>query len=287
MIVAVFVTFNPEVSVLEASVKSLIDQVDHIVIVDNSHSCCFFFEDSRITIEALGRNLGIAAAQNFGIRLAIMSGADYVLLSDQDTIYPVNYLVNMLPVFSEFSDVCAVVPRFSDSIKKSDDGFIAIKPFYFKKFFPDEGKHEIFQAIASGKIIRVSSLSEIGLMEERLFIDWVDLEWCWRARKRGFKIIGNAEVWIWHSLGDASVDLGFREVNLRSATRHYYITRNAFYLALYCHDLDFGHRINIFFKSFLYIFCFPILSTPRKNHLKAVLLGFFHGVSARLGVYKL
>jgi rhamnosyltransferase len=193
----------------------------------------------------------------------------------------------MLPVFKQFPDVCLVVPRFLDVLKKTENGFISNKSIFFHQFLPYSGKHEILQAIASGKVLKVSTLDKIGLMNEELFIDWVDLEWCWRARARGFKIIGNADVIIKHQLGEISIDLFFREVNLRSPMRHYYITRNAFYLALHSRDLDLSHRIILFIKSFRYIAGYPLLSKPHLVHLKAVLYGFYHGIVARLGRYDL
>ncbi|HOR94725.1 MAG TPA: glycosyltransferase family 2 protein [Spirochaetota bacterium] len=234
---------------------------------------------------SLNDNKGIAYAQNIGIKRALKEGADFIMLSDQDTIYPKNYVKDMVEVFMVNEKVCAVAPKFFDKIKNSSDGFISVKPIIFKQFFPESGKHEIMQAIASGKIIRAKYLHDIGLMKEELFIDWVDLEWCWRALNKGYKIIGNADVVIHHSLGDTSINVGFRKVNLRNPIRHYYITRNAFYLAIYSRDLDFLHRIVLFFKSFRYIIGYPLLDKPKLKNLKYVLLGFFHGITKRLGKY--
>lgn len=287
MIVSIYVTYNPSIPLLEMAIESLIEQVDFTIIVDNSPQSIPNLRNDKVFIEALGKNIGIAAAQNIGIRKAQELGAEYIVLSDQDTVYPVDYVASMLPVFEQFPNTCVVVPKFVDAMKKGADGFIAIKSVFFQQFFPGSGKHEIFQAIASGKVLKVSCLEAVGLMNEDLFIDWVDLEWCWRARAKGFQIIGNADVVIQHQLGDMSKDLGFREVNLRSAIRHYYITRNAFYLSLYCKDLDVGHRINLFFKSFRYIVGYPILSKPHSKHLKAVLIGFWHGITKKIGKYDL
>ena len=99
-------------------------------------------------------------------------------------------------------------------------------------------------------------------MEEDLFIDWVDLEWCWRAIHMGYFIVGNADVVIEHRLGDRSINLGSRGINLRAPSRHYYITRNAFYLATRCKYLDIWHRINICFKGFGYLFGYTFLAKP-------------------------
>jgi len=281
------VTYNPNITLLKNAVESLLNQVDYAILIDNSSNISYKFQNDKIITERLGINIGIAAAQNIGIRKAIEYGAEYIILSDQDTVYPGDYVRCMLPVFSQFPNACVVVPRFVDVIKKREDGFIANRPIFFHRFFPYSGKHQILQGIASGKVLKVSSLDQIGLMNEKLFIDWVDLEWCWRARTRGFQVIGNADVVIKHQLGETSKDLFFLEVNLRSAMRHYYITRNAFYLALYSRDLDFGHRIILFIKSFRYIAGFTLLSKPHLVHAKAVLYGFYHGIVARLGRYDL
>lgn len=282
----VLVTYKPDRALLEKVLKSISSQVRRVVIVDNG-SFLNFDLLGDIKLISLIDNKGISFAQNLGIKDCINAGADYILLSDQDTVYPYNYVSSMLPLFEENHSACVIVPKFHDGMKKNSDGFIAIKPIIFQQFFPVSGQHEIFQAIASGKILKASVLEDIGLMNEDLFIDWVDLEWCWRARAKGYKIIGNADVIIQHQLGDMSKDLGFREVNLRSPMRHYYITRNSFYLSIYSKDLDLLHRITLFFKSFRYIVGFPTLSKPHLMNLKAVLLGFWHGITKRLGKYDL
>jgi len=284
-ICAVYVTFSPDFDLLNLSISSLSCQVDKIIVVDNTPGGGLLdkIQSDNVEIIYLGENLGIAFAQNVGIQKAMDTGASFITLSDQDTVYPKGFIQKMVPHFEKFPSAAAIVPRFKDSNKKRIDGFIANKSFRFQQFFPDGGQHKIFQAIASGKILKAEFLYRIGLMDERLFIDWVDLEWCWRARARGFDIIGNADVVIDHQLGDVSSNIGFREVNLRSPIRHYYITRNAFYLALHSKDLDCLHRLNLFVRSFRYILGFPILSSPRWKNLKAVLLGFLHGVKAKLG----
>ena len=288
-IATVYVTYNPEIKRLEKSIKSIVSQVRKIYIVDNTPNKDLrldSFQNEKVEIIYLGDNFGIAYAQNIGIKKALDENSEYIMLSDQDTIYPNNYISDMTKIFDTHNNVGAIAPRFIDNMKKSSDGFISLTPIIFKQFFPQSGLYEVMQVIASGKILNAKYLNDIGLMDEDLFIDWVDLEWCWRARKKGYKIIGNADVVIEHQLGDSSKDIGFREVNLRSFVRHYYITRNAFYLSLYSKDLDILHRITLFFKSFRYIVGYPILAKPHFTNFKYVLLGFWHGVTKRLGKLK-
>lgn len=282
----IYVTYYADIGLLEESIKSIEKQIYKIYIVDNTpygDDALKQLQGEKLEIIFLKDNLGIAYAQNVGIKKSIDEGVDYVMLSDQDTVYPANYVESMLPIFIEKEDVAAVAPRFNDEVKKSVDGFIEIKPLIFKQFYPTSGLHEVMQVIASGKILNTKLLSKIGLMDEKLFIDWVDFEWCWRARKTGFKIIANANVVIRHKLGDVSKNIGYKEINLRSYIRHYYITRNAFYLALHNNSLDMLHRITLFLKAFRYLVGYPILAKPHLKNLKYVMKGFFHGAIGKQG----
>jgi len=286
----IFVTFYPDIKLLKNAVESIITQAENIYIIDNTPEKCHDLESFKVfnTIEViyLGDNKGIAYAQNIGIKKSLTNNADFIMLSDQDTVYPENYIKNMFSCIEKTEQVAAIAPLFNDTnCKITNSGFYKKGFFFYTLFYPKNGIFEIPQAIASGKIINAVYLNEIGLMKEELFIDWIDFEWCWRATNKGYKIIGNANVTITHLLGDHTTDIGFREINLRTPIRHYYITRNAFYLSLRCNDLNPLYRFILFLKSFRYLIGYPILSKPHLTHLKFVLLGFWDGIRGKLGKY--
>ena len=284
MIVGVLVTFEPDLDHLLITISSLTDQVDHLVIVDNgSGRDLAQFVSSAITLERLHENVGIAAAQNHGINIARARNAEFVILSDQDTVYPLGAISHLLDVFDRWPHAAAVVPLFNDVNKSSSDGFILEDSLFFSSSRVAGGEHSLFQAIASGKVIRLSAMEEFGAMNEDLFIDWVDLEWCWRARYHGYQIIGSGDVKVEHSLGDSSRNIGYREVNLRSPLRHYYITRNAFSLAFRSPYLSCFMRLILFIRSLRYPFAFPALSQPRWRNVRAVAGGVIDAVVGRLG----
>jgi len=287
--ILIMVTYNPDLDTLRNALSSISPQVTFTIIIDNTIGGfpeLQKFEANNVKIIFFNDNMGIAYAQNIGIKMALKENVEYILLSDQDTLYPDDYVSNMVSSFDNLQKIAAVAPIFIDAVKNSNEGFIAISPFGFKRIFPKNGKHRIRQAISSGSVLNAKYLEDIGLMDEKLFIDWVDLEWCWRAGKKGYKIIGNADVEIHHQLGDTALSIGFREINLRSPIRHYYITRNAFHLAIRDRSLDLTHRIVLFLKSFRYIAGYPLFSKPHLLHLKYVLLGFWHGITGRLGRLK-
>ena len=284
----VLVTYNPDISLLELVIKSISSQVRNIILVDNSPILSADLQHqvkNNVKLIPLHENKGIALAQNIGIRECLKLDADYILLSDQDTVYPDLFVTNMFKGVNV--DFAAISPLFNDVHQSnSSQGFVKKNRWGFKKFYPTDGIHTVFQTIASGCILNVQYLEKIGLMNEDLFIDWVDIEWCWRATNMGYKVLGNANVIISHQLGDSAVNIGFREINIRSPFRHYFITRNAFYLSLRCNDLDFIHRVVLFMKSFRYLFGFPIFSKPHFVHFKYTLRGFYHGIKGDVGKYK-
>jgi len=281
----VYVTYLPNAEVLSISLESIIHQVKRVYIVDNTPDSSEIYLDLPKVISVhLNDNFGIAYAQNIGIQYAIDDGSDFVMLSDQDTIYPENYISSMLGAYKDGKNIAAIVPLFNDiNQNRISEGFIVGTFFAFRRVFPVTGTVEVLHAIASGKIINIQYLQIIGLMNEALFIDWVDLEWCWRAQKKGFKVLGNADVKITHQLGDKAINIGLREVNLRSYIRHYYMTRNAFYLALYSKNLDIYHKITFFLRACRYPIAFPLLAKPHMKNLRYSWLGMWHGMIGKLG----
>jgi len=292
---AVVVTYYPNIELFERVINSISNQLSKILIVDNSDKSVNFErvikKFNNVEIVSIGNNIGIAAAQNLGINLAMANDVKYILLSDQDTIYPERYVQAMqelfLPTESFDGNVAAVVPNFRDVNNKNKlQGFIVYLNHRLKRIFPVSGLHYIDQAIASGMILNSKFLPTIGLMNEKLFIDWVDLEWCWRARYFNFKIIGNADVVVSHILGDASVNFAGKHIPLRSPIRHYYIIRNCLYLCLRSKYLKWHLKLYLLIKAITYIIGFSIFGRPFLKNIKFVMIGIFDGVIGKLGKYK-
>lgn len=290
MTAAIFVTYHPDPVRLQCSISSIIEQVDQVIVVSNSPMGGESWVAERfpqVSLVMLGSNHGIAEAQNKGLRLAEIAGHDVVVLSDQDTIYPEDYVASMCSVLASRVDfpIAAVVPAFHDEVKGCVGGYIPERSVFFGGAKLRGGVAPVHEAIASGMVISMPALIDVGLMDERLFIDWVDMEWCWRARASGYQVLMNADVVIFHKLGDRTMNIGYRSVNLRSPLRHYYITRNAFHLALRDQSLSSVERIVLFFRSMRYIFAFPILSRPRLANLRMVILAVFDAFAQRLGAF--
>lgn len=288
-IFCIVVTYCPDIAHLKIALASIARQTSNIIQVDNtpaSQGAISILEDVQYIIS--GKNIGIAAAQNIGIRKALEQGADAIWLSDQDTIYPATFLADMLAALhtcqAQGIKLGAVAPSYFDTNKGTLQDFVRHSPFT-QFFTPKPGLHYVSHAISSGTLIIASALQKIGPMQENLFIDWVDLEWCWRAKTQyGYHTICTGDVIIEHTMGDGSVNFLGKKVSIRSPLRHYYMIRNAVHIALHSRSTTVPIRLEIFAKALAWTLIFPqIAPSEKRKHLGATLTGLWDGLCNRMG----
>lgn len=291
-IALVYVIYNPDYILLERSIFSIKDQVSAVVIVDNSLITSNHEKEIKKMLErilnveyiSLGQNNGIALAQNIGIKRSMQY--EYIMLSDQDTIYPTNYVKKILSSINNqnYRKIAALAPDFSEINRGGQrQGFVIFRGVFSRKIKPRSGCVSISHAIASGLVVCTKALGEIGLMNEDYFIDWVDLEWCWRAISKGYIILGCADVVISHNLGDRAVRVGKTHYPVRSHIRHYYIIRNAIYIGLHDNGIKLSIRVNVLSKMLKYLIGFTLLGKPHSLNIAYCLRGIRHGALKRLG----
>lgn len=284
----VIVTYQPDAVHLQRVLASITRQTPHVILVDNTPPPYHAIEAPVAECITLGGNLGIAAAQNIGIRRALDQAADVVWLSDQDTIYPLTFLPDMLAASracrTQGIRIGALAPSYFDTNKRALQAFIRHAPFT-QFFMPRPGLHPVSHAIASGTFMPAEALHAIGLMQENLFIDWVDLEWCWRAKKQhNYQVICTGDVVIEHTMGDGYVKFLGKKVSIRSPLRHYYMIRNAVHIALHSRSATVPIRFEIFFKALAWTVVFPLIApSHRSQHLRATLAGLWDGLCNRMG----
>ena len=290
---ACVITYNPDFSVLRKGIESLQHQVKRIIIVDNGSveiNELRLFCENFLSVEliSLKENKGIAFATNVALREFLERDYDFVLISDQDSNYPDNYVKNFKDNLAVLHDgnIAAFVPVFFDE-NENDYAKIIIKSrLFMRKVCATEEFTDVFHAIASGMIICLALLRNIGMMNEDLFIDWVDLEWCWKVHYYNKRIVCCKNLTIHHKLGDSAKNLGYRTVSIRSWIRNYYITRNSFYLALYTKYLGRLEKFILFFKSFRYIVGYTILCDAHIKNFYYTLKGMHDGIHKKMGKIK-
>ena len=241
---AVIVSFLPEIRALSELMGMLSPQVDRIHVIDNSPpadtaivSFLENLEDPKIALIRLGGNHGIAKALNVGIGNARDNEATHVLLSDQDSLPASDMVANLLKALDQIPGdvgrVGAVGPTFTDQYTGITFPFQAEVPgkFFYSHVRPDNCTPmvEALTLITSGCLIPMEVLDDVGGMREDFFIDQVDIEWCHRARARGWHLYGTCLATMSHSMGDADLRVwyfGWRRETAYPPLRLYYRVRN-------------------------------------------------------------
>lgn len=292
-VIATVVLFNPNLALLKRLYKSLHNQVDSIVFLDNSEDK-LIKEDvknwinqlisSDITYVDLHKNHGIAYAQNRGIEVAKERGARFVLLLDQDSALPNSMVSDLVSVYESLMNtnhkVATVGPSFLDEKSNALARIIRYDNIGIQKIIPDESKdfERAHHIISSGSLIPMKILDEVGWMKESLFIDMVDTEWCIRAKRKGYDSYVAPRVIMRHSIGDEFVSVGQRKVNLHSDFRNYFIVRNSVYVVLY-EQISLNFKVAQLTRVPLYILFYSYHSKRRLYSLglltKAVIDGIF------------
>ena len=140
-IIAVVVLFRPEIVRIHGLLKSIIMQVDRVILIDNTDESNLKIPDSefesygeKIEHYRLNYNLGIAKAQNIGIHYAKKSKASHILFLDQDSIVPEEMiktlLINERVLLNSGKQVAVLGPAFKDEKTGKITGAIHIRPFY-------------------------------------------------------------------------------------------------------------------------------------------------------------
>ncbi|MBF4438429.1 glycosyltransferase family 2 protein, partial [Vibrio anguillarum] len=81
--------------------------------------------------------------------------------------------------------------------------------------------------ISSGMAVRKNILDSVGVMDDSLFIDYVDTEWSLRARYLGNLILVDPQLVMGHEIGTDNLKLFKWRVPVHSASRRYYRIRNS------------------------------------------------------------
>lgn len=243
-VIAIVVTYQPNLDTLSRLITAIERQVYKIIIVDNASDCSIeeWLSDVHPTAYSitLKENFGIGKAQNDGIVWAKENNASHILLCDQDSVPESTMVAALLAAekdaLAKNVNVGAVGPRYHDPISNTLSGFVTFNRLHFSRITCVENDSYIPCAfvIASGCLIPMSCLDQVGYMDDALFIDHVDTDWCLRAHSMGYQIIGACDAIMQHDLGESRVEVNLlwrrRQVSVHQPYRQYYVLRNSILL---------------------------------------------------------
>lgn len=237
--------YNSADSVLR-NIDALLRQkrpLQEIIVVDNAStddtSSLLEARYPEVTVLRMQENLGAAGALAAGLSYAALQRKyDWIWMFDQDSVPAPDTLDLMLQHTAALDDtgegvgIVAALPVDNDMEPSSS-------PWLWKNGFVKPASESLDEpvlftdlVITSGSMVRREVVETIGLPRSDFFIDFVDYEYCLRARSRGYKIAVITPAKLNHEIGKARK---FRFLGRRwfwsdhRPFREYYMSRNLAY----------------------------------------------------------
>lgn len=164
-------------------------------------------------------NLGYSNGNNKGIEFASDNNADYVLLLNPDTEVESDMLAKLVEKAESNSGIGIVGPAIDEGAKIIYGGKVQwLKPelLHNESHMPDSD----FFLTGAAMLIKKDVFKKIGLLDERYFIYFEDVDFCMRARRAGYLLHVVPDALVYHQVSTATSKLG-------SARLLYYHYRNA------------------------------------------------------------
>lgn len=273
----VIIVFHPNPKLLESKLKQLGGDVA-IVVVDNTPNKIIDIEQTNVAYIPLRENTGIANAQNVGIGNLLDRGCTHVVFFDQDSDFTERYVRSIVDEYERISTVRKNLFLLGPTVINKTNGEEYRSVIHTDKK-DDQGFVEKREIISSGSCVSVEKLNQVGVMDTRIFIDYVDFEHCWRADSKGFVCGITRNVTLSHKVGSRELHFphGYRVI-ISAPFRYYYQYRNWLWLCRRNY-VPIQWKLNTGVKLLLRILYFPFVVkgwfTIEKNIFKGILHGIF------------
>ncbi|HTV94717.1 MAG TPA: glycosyltransferase family 2 protein [Steroidobacteraceae bacterium] len=289
---AILVSYHPDPE-LAVRVDAILAQAGALVIVDNGSGAQSeallegIAARSRVALIANRSNLGVARALNLGLQRAQELGFAWALLLDQDSVLHAGMLDTLIEVRAGFPDpdrLAVLGAGFDDVPERDAPARLAPGSAGCPRA---ERWEEVESVITSGSLLSLDTHAAIGPFREEFFIDYVDTEYCFRARSQGYRVIKTRDALMGHAIGAPSRHewLGIAKwTTNHSPDRRYYIARNDTVMlreyGRYAYGSwalkSLGRRIRTCKRILLY-------ERMKGRKVAAVAAGWWDGVRGRLG----
>lgn len=269
LIGSVVVLYNPTADEI-SNINTYANKVDFVSIIDNS--CNDNSEMIKRLLQSLNNvtytynheNIGLCKALNQGVRKAIDAGCEWTAVFDADSKLKTDIFQvykETIQNYNDIENVAVLAPQhyFDRSVKK--------------KYY---GCKKVKWAMTSGWLINNAIFEKLNGFFEPLFVDGLDMDYCYLAAERGYKVIECGEAIIDHKpaiskqfkLGPITITLG-----VASPYRYYLQARCLIWnIHRYHHCGDIGMYIIKWIKVLFFF-------DAKKEYIKNMIKGTMDGIN--------
>jgi rhamnosyltransferase len=281
-ICGVVVTYNPS-SDIASRLERIAALVDTLVVVDNSadpdvaQKLQCILQGRKSELIANTKNLGIATAMNLGAAAARRLGSNYVVFFDQDSNPDANFRTEMELCWVAYRDAPPLaILGCNLFLADNTAACFSERAKSARPYVPTD------HVITSGSLYDIKIFERIGYFCDEYFIDCVDIEYCWRARRAGFAVCRTTKPLMKHNLGNPvwKKILGHRFSSTNhSAVRQYFIVRNSILLMkAYCFTLP-RDTLAVAARLAKMLIKVVMVESGVLYKLKMISLGAIHGIA--------
>lgn len=222
----IIVRYESDIDSFERIVRKLSEKYS-VYVFDNSKSICKLPAD--VYYYHAPNNDGLAVALNHCINKALDDGETTCVYFDQDSEVCRELIDSLISRFKRLESSHSSIFALGPQPVSPTGELYEIHPI---DSFSSDNVIEASEIITSGMTFNPKVAKEIGLFDEKLFLDLVDFEACWRARDKGFKVFVDKSILMNHEVGSGSFRFLGRLFPVSSPLRNYYQMRNVLYVSL-------------------------------------------------------
>jgi len=212
---------------------------DPILVVDNGSGDGSVewlragLKDVRVVVT--GSNLGFSGGCNAGLRALADGRVEFALLVNSDVVLRPDAIAVLLQAALDHPEAGVLAPVL---LSREEPDQIASAGI---SFHPASGRmrhraagrplsllqpstpHDVDAVSGAVMLVRTEVLQRVGLLDEKFFFSFEDIDYCLRVRQAGFRILCVPDAIAYHE--------GGRSIGRRSSRRVYFATRNHLCLA--------------------------------------------------------
>lgn len=187
-----------------------------VILVDNNSAddTVWIVENDfpQVRIIKNRSNRGVAVARNQSLKLA---NGDYVLFLDADAVLTAGALEHLLEVINQDSRIgiagpkliypdgslqysCRQFPTFRDILGRGLGSKSGRQSRYLMRDYDHQTPREVDWVLGACQLIRRKTFEDIGFLDERYFYGYEDVDFCWRARRKEWKVVYVPEAVVVH-----------------------------------------------------------------------------------------
>jgi GT2 family glycosyltransferase len=203
----IILTYNSVKSITRCldSLAKALPLNSQVIIIDNASSDETLVAASKyaelipnLQTYTMPRNLGYASGNDVG---ADLSNGEFLAFLNPDTMVESNWIDALLPVFAKYPKIAVLQPKL---LSMNEKGKFDSAGDYIDSFGnpfslggewgeTDHGQYdfprEVFAARGAALVIRRDVFRMIGGFDRSYFLDYEDVDLCWRVRLLGFQIV--------------------------------------------------------------------------------------------------